>query len=118
VLNYLDPILRELRIRTYNRKYQAAQVCKTNSEQMLLRNIHNSRYFFTGVLGQYMVKYGVNYSKFMNTIDPEIALEIIENLEYTYSKRGKTINAQPHLSCAERRLEIAIGRLILVCNSN
>jgi hypothetical protein len=97
VINYLDPILRDLRLRSYNRKYIRSQVLAANREQRNLNKLRiqsKSKFYHIGVLGEYMKKYKVNYSKFMNDIDPDDALTIIEQLEYNYQKRGKTINAR------------------------
>jgi hypothetical protein len=41
-----------------------------------------------------MTKYNVTFCKFMNDLEPYLALQIIENLEYSYSSKGKNINAR------------------------
>jgi hypothetical protein len=94
VINFVAPQLKELRLASLNRAFIAAQVKKTKQDQLRIKGIHNSRFYHTGLLGEYMVKYNVNYSKFMHTIDPEVALQTIEQLEYNYLKRGRTINAR------------------------
>jgi hypothetical protein len=94
VINFVAPKLKELRLASLNRAFIAAQVRKTKQDQLRLKGIHNSRFYHTGLLGEYMIKYNVNYSKFMHTIDPELALQTIEQLEHNYHKHGKTINAR------------------------